>query len=64
MTQLGQYQLPDTLKITAGRVAVRTAHVLGGSLLLAATVAVSVLARREAVSAAQPTVAPHLGEAA
>jgi heme A synthase len=62
--QLLRYGVPDNLPITAGRVAVRTAHVLGGSLLLAATVAVSVLARREAVSAAQPTVAPHLGEAA
>jgi cytochrome c oxidase assembly protein subunit 15 len=64
MTQLGQYQLPDTLKITAGRVAVRTAHVLGGSLLLAATVCVGVLARRGATSAARPAAAPRLGEAA
>jgi cytochrome c oxidase assembly protein subunit 15 len=69
MTQLGptlmaQYGLPEMLPITPGRVAVRTAHVLGGSLLLGAVVWVAVLARWVAGSVARPSVAPHLGEAA
>jgi cytochrome c oxidase assembly protein subunit 15 len=47
MTQLGAGTIPEMLTITARRVAVRTAHVLGGSLLLAATVTTVLLAHRE-----------------
>jgi cytochrome c oxidase assembly protein subunit 15 len=56
MTQLAPGPLPEILPVTAQRVAVRTPHVLGGALLLAATLCVALLARREAVSAAQPSV--------
>jgi cytochrome c oxidase assembly protein subunit 15 len=56
MAQFGHFQVPDALPITAGRVAVRTAHVLGGALLLSATLCVAVLARRNTLSAAQPAV--------
>lgn len=56
MAQLSHGPVPELLPVTAPRVAVRTAHVLGGSLLLAATVGVAVLARREGVSAAPPSV--------
>src|SRR5262249_30051281 len=37
MTQLGAGTIPEMLPITTRRVGIRTAHVLGGSLLLAAT---------------------------
>jgi heme A synthase len=54
MAQFSQSRLPDTLEPTAYRVAIRTAHVLGGALLLSATVAVNVLAhRREDDTAAE-----------
>jgi cytochrome c oxidase assembly protein subunit 15 len=56
MTQFGHFQVPDALPVTAGRVAVRTAHVVGGSLLLSAALCVAVLARRNSGSAAQPAV--------
>jgi cytochrome c oxidase assembly protein subunit 15 len=56
MTQLSHFQLPETLPVTAQRVAVRTTHVLGGALLLSATLCVAVLARRNNLSAAQPAV--------
>src|SRR5262249_19373655 len=46
MTQLGAGTIPELLQITARRVAVRTAHVLGGSLLLAATVTTVLLTHR------------------
>ncbi len=64
MTQFSHYQLPESLPITPQRVAVRTAHVLGGSLLLAATVCVAVLARRGAAGGVHSTLAPRLEEAA
>jgi len=64
MTQLAHFQVPEMLPITPQRVAVRTAHVLGGSLLLAATVCVAVLARRNAVNASGYGVTPRLEEAA
>jgi cytochrome c oxidase assembly protein subunit 15 len=65
MAQFSHFQVPDALPVTAGRVAVRTAHVLGGSLLLSATLCVALLARRNTLSAAQPVGAPtHLEEAA
>jgi cytochrome c oxidase assembly protein subunit 15 len=56
MTQLSHGPVPEILPVTTQRVAVRTAHVLGGALLLAATLCVVLLARREAVSAARPSV--------
>jgi cytochrome c oxidase assembly protein subunit 15 len=56
MTQLGHFQVPEALPVTAQRVAVRTAHVLGGALLLSATLCAAVLARRNTLSAAQPAV--------
>jgi len=46
MVQLASGSLPDLLPLTTGRVAVRTAHVLGGSLLLTATVAAVLLTYR------------------
>jgi heme A synthase len=65
MTQLSHYQLPETLTPTASRVAVRTAHVLGGALLLSATAAVTLLTRRNTASAARPAVSgARLEEAA
>ncbi len=57
ITQLEQKTDPLALPITAHRVAVRTIHVLGGSLVMAATVVMLVLARRGAVSNAQPILA-------
>jgi heme A synthase len=45
---------PLALPITAHRVAVRTIHVLGGSLVMAATVVMLVLSRRPLASNAQP----------
>ncbi len=51
MTQFGSGTLPEMLPVTARRVAVRSAHVLGGSLLFATTLAAALLARREAVNA-------------
>jgi cytochrome c oxidase assembly protein subunit 15 len=56
MTQLSHFTVPEMLPVTAQRVAVRTAHVLGGALLLAVTLCVALLARREAVSAARASV--------
>ncbi len=65
MAQFGHFQVPDALPVTAPRVAVRTAHVLGGALLLSATVGVAVLARREAAAASQAAATePRLEEAA
>jgi cytochrome c oxidase assembly protein subunit 15 len=65
MTQLSHGPLPEMLPITASRVAVRTAHVLGGALVLSATACVAVLARRDLASAARPAVTgTHLEEAA
>jgi cytochrome c oxidase assembly protein subunit 15 len=64
MTQFSHYQLPETLPITPQRVAIRTAHVLGGSILLAATVCITVLCRRTKASAAHLAATPRLGEAA
>ena len=46
MVQLGSGTLPDLLPLTSRRIMVRTAHVLGGSLLLTATVVVVLLSRR------------------
>jgi cytochrome c oxidase assembly protein subunit 15 len=46
MVQLSSGMLPDQLPLTSQRIAVRTAHVLGGSLLLSATVLVCLLSRR------------------
>jgi cytochrome c oxidase assembly protein subunit 15 len=57
ITQLGQRLPPEMLPITAHRVAMRTAHVLGGSLVMAATVVMLVLSRRGAASSAQPMLA-------
>jgi heme A synthase len=54
ITQLEQKTDPFALPITGHRVAVRTIHVLGGSLVMAATVVMLVLARRPAASNAQP----------
>jgi len=56
MAQLSHFTWPEALPMTPYRIAIRTAHVLGGSLLLSATVAVSVLAWRRIVSAARPVV--------
>jgi hypothetical protein len=56
MAQLSHYRLPETLDATAYRVGIRTAHVLGGSLLLSATVAVTVLTHREGAAAARLAV--------
>jgi cytochrome c oxidase assembly protein subunit 15 len=65
MAQFSHFTWPESLPMTPYRIAIRTAHVLGGSLLLSATLAVGVLARRRFVSAARPTVAgAHLEEAA
>jgi cytochrome c oxidase assembly protein subunit 15 len=64
MTQLGQGMLPEMLPVTAYRVVVRTAHVLGGSLLLAATVVVMVQARRKPAGALALTPAEALEGAA
>jgi cytochrome c oxidase assembly protein subunit 15 len=58
MVQLASGTLPDILPLTAGRVAIRTAHVMGGSLLLAATVtAVLLTYRRSAAMSAHPEAA-------
>jgi heme A synthase len=55
ITQLEQPNTePLALPITAHRVAVRTIHVLGGSLVMAATVVMLILARRPVASNAQP----------
>jgi heme a synthase len=51
MVQLASGTLPDLLPITAKRVAVRTAHVLGGSLLLTATVTAALLTYRPSAEA-------------
>ncbi len=64
MTQLGHATVPEMLPVTGQRVAIRTAHVLGGALLLSATLSVAGLARRNTLSAAQPAVAGTLVEAA
>jgi hypothetical protein len=64
MAQMSHFVLPELLPVTAARVAVRTAHVLGGALLLSATVGLAAIARRE-VAATQPAVTGgRLGEAA
>ncbi|HXG09308.1 MAG TPA: COX15/CtaA family protein [Gemmataceae bacterium] len=66
MVQLASGTLPDLLPLTAGRVAVRTAHVLGGSLVWALTVVVALLARRPEASMVEVAAAPggRLEEAA
>ncbi len=56
MAQLSHGLVPEMLPVTAQRVLVRTAHVLGGALLLSATACVAVLARREVAGAARPAV--------
>jgi heme A synthase len=43
-------ETPDLLAVTSARVAVRTAHVLGGSLVFAATVAAALLTQRRVVA--------------
>lgn len=50
MTQLGTGTMPELLPVTAKRVALRSAHVLGGSLLFAATLTAALLVRRTAAS--------------
>jgi cytochrome c oxidase assembly protein subunit 15 len=55
MAQFSHYRLPDELPLEAPRVAIRTAHVLGGALLLSVTTAVTVLTRR-AAAAMEPSV--------
>jgi heme a synthase len=65
MAQLSHYQLPETLEPTAYRVGIRTAHVLGGALLLSATICVAALSWRKVVGAARPAVSgARLEEAA
>jgi hypothetical protein len=66
MTQLAARMPPEMLPLTMPRVAVRTAHVLGGSLVFALTVVVALLAFRRRESGAQSAAAPggHLEEAA
>jgi hypothetical protein len=56
MVQLASGTLPDLLPLTAQRVSVRTAHVLGGSLLLTATVTAFLLAHR---SSAETNAGPE-----
>lgn len=56
MAQLSHFRLPETLEPTAYRVAIRAAHVLGGALLLSATLAVTALTRREAAAASRLAV--------
>jgi cytochrome c oxidase assembly protein subunit 15 len=58
MVQLGPGTLPELLPVTARRVAVRTAHVMGGSLLFGATLAAALLAWRHAVPAVSFTASP------
>lgn len=53
MVQLSSNTLPDLLPVTARRVVVRTAHVLGGSLLLTATVAAALLTYRQPIPASE-----------
>jgi cytochrome c oxidase assembly protein subunit 15 len=58
MVQLSSGTLPELLPVTARRVMVRTAHVLGGSLVLAATVtAVLLTYRKYAMTDEQPEAA-------
>jgi cytochrome c oxidase assembly protein subunit 15 len=65
MAQFGHFQVPDALPVTAPRVAVRTAHVLGGAVLLSATLCVAVLARRGVARQAVAVVTgPRVEEAA
>ncbi len=54
MAQFSHYRLPETLEPTAHRVAIRTAHVLGGALLLSVTAAVTALTRRRPAAATEP----------
>jgi heme A synthase len=54
MVQFSSGSIPDALPLTAQRVAVRTAHVLGGSLLLAAMVTTALLTYREPAATADP----------
>jgi len=54
MVQFSSGMIPDALPLTAQRVAVRTAHVLGGSLLLTATVATTLLTFRDPATSAHP----------
>jgi heme A synthase len=66
MTQLAGGALPEMLPLTVQRVAVRTAHVLGGSLVFAMTVVIALLARRPQTAGVAPAVTPdeRLEEAA
>jgi cytochrome c oxidase assembly protein subunit 15 len=65
MAQFSHFTLPELLPVTYPRIALRTAHVLGGALLLSATVGVALLARRDVASAAQPALTgARIGEAA
>jgi hypothetical protein len=66
MTQLAGGALPEMLPLTVQRVVVRTAHVLGGSLVFAMAVVVALLARRPQASVVPSAAAPggRLEEAA
>jgi cytochrome c oxidase assembly protein subunit 15 len=64
MAQLSNAMLPELLPVTPRRISVRTAHVLGGAILLAATVCVAALARRDVAAATVAVPAPRLEEAA
>jgi cytochrome c oxidase assembly protein subunit 15 len=65
MTQLSHGSVPEMLEVTAQRVAIRTAHVLGGALLLSATLCVALLTRRQTASeAVAAATGPRLEEAA
>src|SRR5262249_20355416 len=58
MTQLASGTLPELLPLTVQRVAVRTAHVLGGSLVFALTVVIALLARQQPASVVQRADVP------
>ena len=64
MMQLAAGTLPEMLPLTTGRVAVRTAHVLGGSLVFALAVVVALLAGRRLAPLAQAVPDGRLEEAA
>lgn len=53
MVQLGSGTLPDMLPLTTRRVAVRTGHFLGGSLVFASGIVVLLLARRRAAHSSE-----------
>jgi cytochrome c oxidase assembly protein subunit 15 len=53
MVQLSSGTLPDLLPLTTRRVSIRTAHVLGGTLLLAATTTATLLTYRQNITASE-----------